>query len=84
MWNKMLFYQLQSHPNAWPFLKPVDKAEAPDYYEHILFPMGMCIQLVFDVRRLLVFFLMKVCYFVCFTVFFVLKTVTFLVVSIKI
>ena len=31
---------LQTHASAWPFLKPVDKAEAPDYYDHIKFPMG--------------------------------------------
>ena len=31
---------LQSHASAWPFLKPVDKSEAPDYYDHIKFPMG--------------------------------------------
>ena len=28
----------QSH--AWPFLKPVDKNEVPDYYHHIKYPMG--------------------------------------------
>ena len=30
----------QQHSSAWPFTKPVDKTEAPDYYEHIKFPMG--------------------------------------------
>ena len=31
---------LQSHASAWPFVKPVEKSEAPDYYDHIRFPMG--------------------------------------------
>jgi len=30
----------QTHASAWPFLKPVEKSEAPDYYDHIKFPMG--------------------------------------------
>ncbi|EEB10824.1 conserved hypothetical protein [Pediculus humanus corporis] len=29
----------QSH--AWPFLKPVDKNEVPDYYHHIKYPMDL-------------------------------------------
>ena len=33
-------FVLQTHPSAWPFIKPVDKTEAPDYYDHIKFPMG--------------------------------------------
>ena len=32
--------QLKGHASAWPFLKPVDRAEVPDYYDHIKFPMG--------------------------------------------
>ena len=31
---------LQNHSSAWPFLKPVEKSEAPDYYDHIQFPIG--------------------------------------------
>lgn len=31
---------LQSHPSAWPFMEPVKKSEAPDYYEVIRFPIG--------------------------------------------
>lgn len=30
----------QSHPDAWPFMEPVKKTEAPDYYEIIRFPIG--------------------------------------------
>ena len=30
----------QLHSNAWPFLKPVKKDEVPDYYDHVLNPMG--------------------------------------------
>lgn len=25
---------------AWPFQKPVDRKEVPDYYDHIKYPMG--------------------------------------------
>lgn len=30
----------QTHPDAWPFMEPVKKSEAPDYYEIIRFPIG--------------------------------------------
>ena len=36
---------LQSHQSAWPFQKPVDKSEAPDYYDHIRFPMGRSLKM---------------------------------------
>lgn len=36
----------QTHAAAWPFQKPVDKSEAPDYYDHIKFPMGMAVCLL--------------------------------------
>lgn len=32
---------IKSHSSAWPFLKPVDKNEVPDYYEHIKYPMDL-------------------------------------------
>ncbi|XP_034238428.1 histone acetyltransferase KAT2A isoform X1 [Thrips palmi] len=32
---------IKGHNSAWPFLKPVDKNEVPDYYEHIKFPMDL-------------------------------------------
>lgn len=31
---------IMSHPSAWPFLKPVDPNEVPDYYEVIKNPIG--------------------------------------------
>ncbi|TRM69318.1 hypothetical protein BD626DRAFT_392727 [Schizophyllum amplum] len=34
-----LLQDLQSHSQAWPFLKPVSKTEVPDYYEVIKEPM---------------------------------------------
>ena len=37
---KNILQQAKSHASAWPFQKPVDKSEAPDYYDHIKFPMG--------------------------------------------
>lgn len=32
---------VKQHTSAWPFLKPVNPAEVPDYYEHIKFPMDL-------------------------------------------
>lgn len=32
---------IKGHSSAWPFLKPVDKNEVPDYYEHIKYPMDL-------------------------------------------
>ncbi|RLV91374.1 hypothetical protein DV515_00014124 [Chloebia gouldiae] len=31
----------QTHPSAWPFMEPVKKSEAPDYYEIIRFPIDL-------------------------------------------
>ncbi|KAG5648571.1 hypothetical protein DXG03_003182 [Asterophora parasitica] len=33
--------ELQAHPQSWPFLKPVSRDEAPDYYDVITKPMGI-------------------------------------------
>ncbi|EFX74096.1 hypothetical protein DAPPUDRAFT_307456 [Daphnia pulex] len=33
--------QVRSHASSWPFLKPVDRAEVPDYYDHIKYPMDL-------------------------------------------
>ncbi|KFM74930.1 Histone acetyltransferase KAT2B, partial [Stegodyphus mimosarum] len=38
---KLILTQIKNHSCAWPFQKPVDKAEAPDYYEHIKSPMDL-------------------------------------------
>jgi len=38
---KSILNQVRSHGSSWPFLKPVDKSEVPDYYEHIQFPMDL-------------------------------------------
>lgn len=32
---------VKNHSAAWPFLKPVDKTEVPDYYDHIKYPMDL-------------------------------------------
>lgn len=32
---------VKSHSAAWPFLKPVSTIEAPDYHEHIKYPMDL-------------------------------------------
>lgn len=38
---RMFLYQIQNHNKAWPFLKPVDKDEVPDYYNTITSPMDL-------------------------------------------
>lgn len=38
---KTILQQCKTHASAWPFLKPVEKNEAPDYYDHIRFPMDL-------------------------------------------
>lgn len=37
---KSVLTSVKNHSSAWPFLKPVDKNEVPDYYDHIKYPMG--------------------------------------------
>lgn len=36
-----LLNMVKSHSAAWPFLKPVSTADAPDYYEYIKYPMDL-------------------------------------------
>jgi histone acetyltransferase len=38
---KMVLQQVKSHANSWPFQKPVDKTEAPGYYEFIKYPIDL-------------------------------------------
>lgn len=38
---KTILNAVKSHPMAWPFQKPVDKAEVTDYYDHIKYPMDL-------------------------------------------
>ncbi|XP_077108254.1 histone acetyltransferase KAT2A isoform X1 [Ranitomeya variabilis] len=38
---KNLLAQIKTHPSAWPFMEPVKKSEAPDYYEVIRFPIDL-------------------------------------------
>ena len=38
---RYILNQVKQHANAWPFLKPVDPAEAPDYLQTIKFPMDL-------------------------------------------
>lgn len=38
---KVVLNQIKSHNSSWPFLKPVEVDEAPDYYDHIKFPMDL-------------------------------------------
>lgn len=33
--------QVKDHPYTWPFLKPVDPKEVPDYYDIIKDPIGI-------------------------------------------
>ncbi|XP_026318104.1 histone acetyltransferase KAT2A isoform X2 [Hyposmocoma kahamanoa] len=36
-----ILHAVKNHAAAWPFLKPVDKSEVPDYYDHIKYPMDL-------------------------------------------
>lgn len=38
---KSILNQVKNHHASWPFVKPVDKNEVPDYYDYIQFPMGI-------------------------------------------
>uniref|UniRef100_UPI00358F1C47 histone acetyltransferase KAT2B isoform X2 n=1 Tax=Myxine glutinosa TaxID=7769 RepID=UPI00358F1C47 len=38
---KSILQQVKSHCSAWPFMEPVKKSEAPDYYDVIRFPMDL-------------------------------------------
>jgi len=38
---RRFLYQIQNHKQAWPFLKPVNKDEVPDYYNVITTPMDL-------------------------------------------
>ncbi|XP_068603380.1 histone acetyltransferase KAT2B [Brachionichthys hirsutus] len=38
---KTILQHVKSHPNAWPFMEPVKKTEAPGYYQVIRFPMDL-------------------------------------------
>ncbi|XP_022917774.2 nucleosome-remodeling factor subunit NURF301 isoform X2 [Onthophagus taurus] len=38
---RKLIKQIQAHKSAWPFMEPVDPAEAPDYYKVIKEPMDL-------------------------------------------
>uniref|UniRef100_A0A8C2GHT7 Histone acetyltransferase n=1 Tax=Cyprinus carpio TaxID=7962 RepID=A0A8C2GHT7_CYPCA len=37
----ILYHRGTTHPDAWPFMEPVKKSEAPDYYEVIRFPIDL-------------------------------------------
>lgn len=32
---------MKLHASAWPFLRPVNQADVPDYYDHIKYPMDL-------------------------------------------
>ncbi|KPI98197.1 Histone acetyltransferase KAT2A [Papilio xuthus] len=38
---RAVLHAVKNHAAAWPFLKPVDKTEVPDYYDHIKYPMDL-------------------------------------------
>ncbi|XP_049878355.1 histone acetyltransferase KAT2A isoform X2 [Pectinophora gossypiella] len=38
---RSVLHAVKNHAAAWPFLKPVDKTEVPDYYDHIKYPMDL-------------------------------------------
>ena len=38
---KTILNQVKNHNSSWPFLKPVEPSEAPDYYDYIKYPMDI-------------------------------------------
>ncbi|XP_022667321.1 histone acetyltransferase KAT2A-like isoform X2 [Varroa jacobsoni] len=38
---RSILNHMKAYPAAWPFLKPVEKHEAPDYHEYIKYPMDL-------------------------------------------
>uniref|UniRef100_A0A672FD66 histone acetyltransferase n=1 Tax=Salarias fasciatus TaxID=181472 RepID=A0A672FD66_SALFA len=38
---KVILQHVKSHQNAWPFMEPVKKTDAPGYYQVIRFPMDL-------------------------------------------
>ncbi|KAG6440336.1 hypothetical protein O3G_MSEX001186 [Manduca sexta] len=38
---RTVLHTVKNHAAAWPFLKPVDKTDVPDYYDHIKYPMDL-------------------------------------------
>lgn len=48
---KNIISKIRQNKNAWPFLKPVDLKEVPDYLEIIKEPMGKKFYLFFFKRR---------------------------------
>ncbi|KAG8316338.1 Histone acetyltransferase kat2b [Homalodisca vitripennis] len=38
---KVVLNSIKNHSVAWPFQKPVDRKEVPDYYDHIKYPMDL-------------------------------------------
>ncbi|XKL59939.1 hypothetical protein PGB90_000955 [Kerria lacca] len=38
---KIVLNSIKNHSASWPFQKPVDKDEVPDYYDHIKYPMDL-------------------------------------------
>lgn len=40
---KKLLKSIQQHKNAWPFLRPVDERQVPDYYTIIKIPMDLSV-----------------------------------------
>lgn len=37
----VVLQSVRQHSAAWPFLKPVNPTEVPDYYDHIKYPMDL-------------------------------------------
>lgn len=48
---KNVLNSVRNHSTAWPFLKPVDKNDVPDYYDHIKYPMGNLLYIIINISN---------------------------------
>ena len=43
---RQVLSEVKEHPSAWPFLEPVQEAQAPRYFSIVKFPMGTLLHII--------------------------------------